>query len=70
GCVVPVLLSGIGLYGLALGGATGDALAGVMLGGAMVAGVPSMLTYWSLQGRVRRLDGLLAHWNEAFANLE
>jgi len=70
GCVVPVLLSGIGLYGLALGGATGNALAGVMLGGSLAAGVPSVLTYWSLRGRLERVDGLLARWNVAFATLE
>jgi hypothetical protein len=70
GCVVPLLLSGIGLYGLALGGTTGDALAGVMLGGALAAGVPSVLTYWSLRARLERIDGLLARWNVAFATLE
>jgi hypothetical protein len=67
GCVVPVLLSGIGLYGLLLDEPAGQQLAGVTLGGAMVIGVPSMLSYWGLSGRVDRMDRLLRRWSE---NLE
>ena len=63
GCVVPVLLSGIGLYGILLDEPAGQQLAGVTLGGAMVIGVPSMLTYWGLNDRLEHLDALLQRWS-------
>lgn len=66
GCVLPVLLSGIGLYGALLNDAGGQQLAGVTLGGAMVIGVPSMLTYWGLSGRLERMDGLIKRWSDTF----
>jgi len=66
GCVMPVLLSGIGLYGVLLQDSGGQQLAGVTLGGAMVIGVPSMLTYWGLSGRLERMDGLMQRWSNTF----
>lgn len=66
GCVVPVLLSGIGLYGVLAEEPGGQQLAGVSLGGAMVIGVPSMLTYWGLSGRLERMDRLMRRWSDTF----
>lgn len=67
GCVLPVLLAGIGAYGVASGGAGGDALAGLGIGGALVIGAPSMLSYVGLQGRMARMEDLVARWDRALA---
>jgi hypothetical protein len=65
GCVLPVLLGGIGAYGVTAGGADGEALAGLGLGGSLVIGVPSVLTYGGLQGRLARMEDLVARWDRA-----
>lgn len=65
GCVVPMLLGGIGLYGLALRNPSGDDLAGLAIGGAVVVGGPSVLTYWGLKYRLERIDQLIQRWDEA-----
>lgn len=67
GCVLPVLLAGIGAYGVSSGGAGGDALAGLGIGGALVIGAPSMLSYVGLQGRLARMEDLVARWDRALA---
>lgn len=64
GCVLPVLLGGIGAYGL-LAGRGGEELAGISVGGALVIGVPSVLTYWGLNERLRRVDALARQWTDA-----
>ena len=70
GCVLPVLLGGIGAYGVSSGGAGGDALAGLGLGGALVIGAPSVLSYWGLQGRLARMEDLVARWDRALGGGE
>jgi hypothetical protein len=63
GCVIPVLLSGIAFYGLSTGTDTGENLAGLALGGALVIGLPSMLRYMSLKSRLKRVEGLMQIWD-------
>ncbi len=67
GCVLPVLLAGIGAYGVSAGGSGGDALAGLGIGGALVIGAPSMLSYVGLQRRMARMEDLVARWDRALA---
>lgn len=67
GCVLPVLLAGIGAYGVSSGGSGGDALAGLGLGGALVIGAPSVISYVGLQGRLVRMEDLVARWDRALA---
>jgi hypothetical protein len=70
GCVLPVLLGGIGFYGMTVGSAGGDELAGVGLGGALVIGAPSMLSYFGLQERLKRTERLVARWDDALLGQE
>jgi hypothetical protein len=65
GCVVPVLLSGVAIFGLTAGGEAGEQLAGVALGGALAIGGPSMLSYWSSRGRLDRYESLKTRWNDS-----
>ncbi len=69
GCVLPVLLGGIAGYGL-LAGRGGEELAGVSLGGALVIGAPSVLSYWGLNARLRRVDALAREWTMALTGRE
>ena len=59
GCVIPVLLSGVAIYGLSAGTEQGEDLAGIAVGAALVMAVPSMLRYWSLKTRLARVEGLI-----------
>ena len=70
GCVLPALMGGIGLYGLTVKGSGGDVLAGVGLGSAVVVGAPAMLTYIGLQERLKRMDRLVARWDDALLGQE
>lgn len=70
GCVVPVLLGGIGFYGMTVSSSGGDVLAGVGLGGALVIGAPSMLSYLGLQERLKRTEQLTARWDNALLSQE
>ena len=65
GCVVPVLLSGVAIFGLVTGGDAGEQLAGVALGGALAIGGPSMLSYWGSKGRLDRYQSLMTRWNDS-----
>ena len=69
GCVLPVLLGGIAGYGL-LAGRGGEELAGISLGGALVIGAPSVLSYWGLNARLRRVDALAREWTMALTGRE
>ncbi|MEK7476197.1 MAG: hypothetical protein AAB152_11280 [Candidatus Coatesbacteria bacterium] len=70
GCVLPVLLGGIGFYGLTVSSAGGDELAGVGLGGAIVIGGPAMLSYFGLQERLKRTERLVDRWDNALLGQE
>lgn len=70
GCVIPVLFSGIALYGLSAGTAQGEDLAGLAIGAALVMAVPSMLRYWSLKTRLDRVDGLINLWDRNLPTME
>jgi len=70
GCVLPVLLGGIGIYGLTVSSSGGDVLAGVGVGGALVIGAPSMLSYFGLQERLKRTERLVARWDDALLGQE
>jgi hypothetical protein len=65
GCVVPVLLSGVAVFGLVQGGDSGDQLAGICLGGALAIGGPSMLSYWGLRDRLDRYQSLMTRWKDS-----
>lgn len=66
GCVTPVLLAGIAVYGFASGGERGPDLAGVSLAGAVGIGGPSMLYYLNIKRELKRMDGLMKRWNDNF----
>lgn len=66
GCVTPVLLGGIAVYGFASGGQRGPDLAGVALAGAVGIGGPSMLYYLNIKRELKRMDGLMKRWNDSF----
>ena len=66
GCIMPVLLSGMGVFGLSLGGSAGADLAGVSLVGAVGIGGPSMLYYLNIKRDLDRMDALMPRWNESF----
>ena len=65
-CILPVLLSGIGVFGLGMGGPMGQDLAGISLAGALGIGGPSMLYYFGVQDDIERMDSLMNRWNGSF----
>ena len=63
---MPVLLSGMGIFGFSLGGSAGADLAGISMAGAFGIGGPSMLYYLNIRRELKRMDGLMKRWNENF----
>ena len=66
GCVVPVLLSGMAVFGFAMGGTAGADLSGICLVGALGIGGPSMLYYSNIKRDLDRMDALMKKWDESF----
>jgi len=66
GCIMPVLLSGMGIFGFSMGGSAGADLAGVSMAGALGIGAPSMLYYINIKRDLDRMDALMPRWNESF----
>jgi hypothetical protein len=66
GCVLPVLLSGIAVFGLASGISSGPDLAGVCLAGGLGIGGPSMLYYLNVKRELPRMNALMRQWNGIF----
>jgi len=66
GCVLPVLLSGIAIFGLASGLSSGPDLAGVSMAEALGIGGPSMLYYLNVRRDLPRMNALMGRWNGNF----
>lgn len=70
GCIMPVLLSGMSIFGFSLGGSAGADLAGISMAGAFGIGGPSMLYYLNIKRDLDRMDALMPRWNETFRDLK
>jgi len=66
GCIMPVLLSGMAIFGFSMGNAAGGDLAGISMSGALGIGGPSMLYYLNIKRDLDRMDALMPRWNQSF----
>lgn len=70
GCIMPVLLSGMAVFGFSLGSSAGADLAGISFAGALGIGGPSMLYYLNIKRDLDRMDALMPRWSQTFRDLK